>query len=271
MNLFVGAADLALQAADQFESVLFSAATAHANGFKSVWSMYGHELKIAGSCGAAVGVLSAIETAISGDPSSSGAEGIVMGIFASMFAGYITHTVYREQMFKNLTGSGTLKFKLTIFVGCTMVPAVMNAITAKSGSRKSGFLKGAAFGTFAYILIGCIPVIINEAHMEIKMRALFESCYPVNEASPCRDKDLDFVRVWTSFIPDWLNSALHIKEKANLMKVMDVLVQKQKLDGFRAIAHTPLFSLLSGIGSGSSSHRANASNTMYGMNSRLVL
>ena len=51
MDLVRNVGDLAITAVDEFENVLFQAATAETNGFRSIWRMYGKMVVVAAASG----------------------------------------------------------------------------------------------------------------------------------------------------------------------------------------------------------------------------
>jgi hypothetical protein len=241
MNL-VGAA---VGAADTFEEFLLTAATAHANGFTSIWGLAKNIGFVSGCVGAGVTAAAFVETRVDSDAETDSiSQNAGFGFLGFLVAAYVTYAVRRDKMFQQFNDSSVLKFKLIVMSSFILLPAAYGASTTKESKTKA-FKGWAIFGAILYALIGIVPVIIKEEVEERrviqKLQVLFKNCYPWNETTPCPDEHGGFVKVWDGMIPDFVENAIGIKNnKERLSTIMDVLAAKQGLDVLRALSKTPL-------------------------------
>ena len=244
MDLVSGVADIAIESIDEFENLLFVAATAEANGFKTALSMYWKMVVVGSAGGATVGVLAFLEQVITGSKDGHSGD-VFIAIMGFGFTVYGVHLYYREHMYKEFTGSGFIHVPLFGIAGCVGVPALVKVFQAKSGDRKKAMRKGILIGALFYIFIGIIPVIVMESRKKSAalrtMKGLFEHCYPYDASKPCPDKLSGFVQKFDSFIPDFIQRMLDMKNnKQGMLAIMDKMLIMQNIDTFRSLAKTPL-------------------------------
>ena len=251
MDLVSGVANIAIKSIDEFENLLFVAATAEANGFKTALSMYGKMVVVGSAGGATVGVLAFLEQVITGSKDGHSGD-VFIAIMGFGFTVYGAHLYYRERMYKEFTGSGFVHVPLIGMAGCVGVPALINVFKAKSGDRKKAMRQGILIGALFYIFIGIIPVIVMESRKKSAalrtMKDLFEHCFPYDAAKPCPDKMVGFVQKFDSFIPDFIQRMLNMKNnKQGMLTIMDRMLIMQNADILRSLAKTPLARLFGAL------------------------
>jgi hypothetical protein len=230
---------------DGVEQFLFQIGEAYASGYPSISAELLDAAKkslIVGAIGGvAFGIIDAIDTkSVKTVPGAMLASTFIVTFLTFL----VLYKIRKDKMFKKFTGQGVIGFDLSVMAGCLGIPAFYYMLKNKT-SRVKGLAGGAFVGLVLYVLLGTIPVAVNDSYRESEtlaaMQKTFVNCF---DTENCTDVNKEFVDLYKKTLPTALATFTGVDKLPRLNQILTISVVNSRLNIFTAIGKTPLFELL---------------------------